>query len=186
MAFATTALARPLWVMAAESTLASAGLGPRACALAVPTSATRATWVGQAPVRERRWRRRLRRLQSSPGSIPPRLCRRGCRGSWGPACRSTATAAGAAKAVPLARRKLLYQRVSIRTQVMMDSPPTHPHTRAHSQPMLRLTFLTFVCLHCSPLFCIPPCLGHEFISAVIAISLQLRSVRAFKEIISAW
>lgn len=187
MAFATTALARPLWVMAAESTLASAGLGPRACALAAPTSATRASWVGRAPVQEqRRLRRRACRLQSSPGSSPPLPCRRGCRGSWGPACRSTATAAGAAKAVPLGHRKLLYQRVSIHTQVMMDSEPIHPHYTRTLTTDASTNFSNNCCSPSPLLFCIPSCLGHKLISSVIEMSLELRSVRAFKEIISTW
>lgn len=168
MAFATTALARPRWVTATESTLASPGPGPRAHAPAVPTSARVPWWVGWVAQARDQWRRR--RLQSSQGSSRPRLCQRGCRGNWGPACRSTATAADAAKAVPRDHRNLLYQRVSIQHkrwqwQRVKDTTNTHTLIRI-------LTFLTLVCLHASFFFACHLLFGHKFINQYFKMKRQ--------------
>lgn len=155
MAFATTALAHPRWVTATESTLASAGPGPRAYAPAVPTSA-RVPWVGQALEEQRQ--------QSSPGSSHPRLCRRGCRGSWGPACRSTVTAADAAKAVPPGRRNLLYQRVSILYvhQAIMTASRVQTYLHARQQNSCP-TNSSNTCLLASLTFCISLSVDHKSI-----------------------
>lgn len=144
MTFAPTALARLRWATATESTLASART--RAPAARVPQSV--------------RTRRRPRR--GSPGSTRLRPCRKRCRGSWGRACRSTVTAAGAAKAVRPAPRKLLYQKVS---------PAQHARWHVDTNSA-KTRLLAFFCVRIPTFWC-------SYILLIMGMFSEMRPTKVF-------